>query len=32
MYLARAERKEDMHPLMGEVQRRGTFDGYEVAG
>jgi hypothetical protein len=25
-------RKEDMNPLTGKVQRRGTFDGYEVAG
>jgi hypothetical protein len=32
MYLARDERKEDMNPLTGKVQRRGTFDGYEVAG
>jgi hypothetical protein len=32
MYLARGGRKEDMNPLTGKVQRRGTFDGYEVAG
>ena len=32
MYLARGERKEDMNLLKGEVQRRGTFDGYEVTG
>jgi hypothetical protein len=32
MYLARDGRKEDMNPLTGKVQRRGTFDGYEVAG
>jgi hypothetical protein len=31
-YLARDERKEDMNPLTGKVQRRGTFDGYDVAG
>jgi hypothetical protein len=24
--------KEDMNPLTGKVQRRGTFDGYEVVG
>jgi hypothetical protein len=32
MYLAREGRKEDMNPLTGRVQRRGTFDGYEVTG
>jgi len=32
MHLARDERKEDMNPLTGKVQRSGTFDGYEVAG
>jgi hypothetical protein len=32
MYLARDERKEDMNSLTGKVQRRGTFDGYEVVG
>jgi hypothetical protein len=26
------ERREDMKPLTGKVHRRGTFDGYEVAG
>jgi len=32
MYLARDGRKEDMNPLTDKVQRKGAFDGYEVAG
>jgi hypothetical protein len=32
MYLGKDGRKEEMNPLTGKVQRRGTFDGYEVAG